>query len=125
MKHHIGTADVERVAEAKTGSKVWVFDSQASLHDESDKYIGRGVWTLREVTGETKQSLLCSGLKFDRKTGSQRDLRGWSAIYIMAGEKDKEDWLWSDRHRHRFIEHMRSIDTAELRRIADLLGWKP
>lgn len=124
-QHDVGTATVDRIADAKVGDVVWLFDTQQALHDAYGKYLGRGVWKLHPIVSETRASFVLNYSKFDRKTGSERARSGHSSTLFIFGEKDKDDYEWRCRHRRSIVNEVESASTETLRRIADVIGWKP
>jgi hypothetical protein len=116
-------ATVSSLSIAKVGDMVWVFDSQAPNYGE---YRGRGAWKLRPVTGETKQSFIIDRCKFDKKTGAQRDLRGFHETLHAYGEVEKENRVWLSENRLSICKAVERVrDVATLEAIADLIGWQP
>lgn len=124
-KHDVGTATVNDLASAKTGDTLWLYESQSSLHDEAGKYLGRGVWRLVKIEGETRVSFTVWSEKFDRATGRARPRNGYTSGNFLAGEVEKVDTLWLSSNRHRLIQHLGRCDATTLRKIADLVGWQP
>jgi len=124
-KHDEGTSSVNCFAEASVGDTVWLFDSQMNLHDQHDRYIGRGVWRLAKVESETRASFVVRGEKFDRKFGFSRPHNGYSTGNLIAGQSEKEDHLWLSANRYHLIKHLERCDAQTLRRVADLVGWAP
>lgn len=124
-QHDVGTATVDRIADAKAGDVVWLFDTQQALHDAYGKYLGRGVWKLRPIVDETRASFILNYSKFDRKTGAERARRGHSSTLFIFGEQDKDDYEWVTRHRHALVSAIYSVDAGTLRRVADVIGRKP
>lgn len=124
-QHDVGTATVDRIADAKVGDVVWLLDTQKALHDAAGKYLGRGVWELRPIDAETRASFIVEYSKFDRKTGHERARSGYSSTRTIFGEQEKEDHEWLYKHRHALIAAIHASDAGTIRRIADVIGWKP
>ncbi|TIX43803.1 MAG: hypothetical protein E5V40_01810 [Mesorhizobium sp.] len=92
------------------------------MYDADRKYIGRGGYTLREVSGENKVSLIIDRAKFDRKTGDQRATGQYSAAYHAYGEVEKADNEWIKANKRRIdVALMACRDAAVYRAIDALL----
>lgn len=115
---------VESLAVAKVGDHVLLFESQRANYING-KYLGRGVWRLSQITEETKQSFILSREKFDRKNGAARSSGGYNTSNVIAGEKERIDYEWS-QYRYkigRMVEDLR--DANKLRQIAEIIGFTP
>lgn len=123
-EHDKGTASVSRLSIAETGDVVWFFEAQQALHIDG-KYAGRGVWKLRHIEGATRASFIINNAKFDRQTGIERPRNGYSSNNRIAGEVERQDIIWRENHRHHLVRHIESLGGADLRRIAEFIGWNP
>lgn len=114
---------VTSLNEASVGSVVWRYESERSRYEDG-KYVGRGVWTAAVLTGESRASFEIGGSKFDRRTGAGRPYRGFSTSDRIAGRHERELFVY-DQARWAIADKVKGIDIELLRRIADMIGWKP
>jgi hypothetical protein len=115
-------ATVDRLTDAAEGSLVWVFNSQASVYEEG-VFMGRGEWKLRDVKEVNRKSITTIHGKFDRVTGKQLGLRGYSASLHAYGQLDYEDKAWRDQHYRRIVRRVEhNPTTAQLKAIFAILG---
>lgn len=115
---------VDRLADAKTGDFVWEFDANLSRY-VNGKYEGRGVFKLARIESETRQSFIINRTKFDRNSGIERVRNGFTSGRHLFGDLDKEDFVWMDENRYRLLAALERCDCSTLRKVADLIGWRP
>lgn len=122
-QHDDGKASAATIALAQVGDMVWVFHSQNNVYDAAGNYLGRGRWVLAPIVAETRQSFLVSSAKFDRITGNQRGTGQYTPTMHIYGEVEKQDHIWTSRHRFAISKQVEACDVATLRKIADLIGY--
>lgn len=117
---------VERLADAKVGDHVWLYDSQQANYVDGE-YQGRGVWRIVEITGENRTSFIVwRGTKFDRRTGEERDTRGFTPSYHIYGAVERENHIWRGRNRAKIAQLVERLDdVAKLKAIAEIVGFEP
>lgn len=119
--HKPEAATVATIAEAKIGDWLWVYDREKPMYDSDRKYIGRGGYTLQQVSEENKVSLIIDRLKFDRKTGKQRATGQYSPNYHAFGETERADNEWLKANRHRIERALMGCNSAAVYRAIDAL----
>ncbi len=52
-----------------------------------------------------------------------------SAIKVNRGDylttQEKEDWVWAKEHRYKISDQVERVDAALLRKVAEVIGYKP
>lgn len=114
---------VNILTEAKVGDAVWLWESQRSRYVDG-KYVGRGTWRIVTIDAETKKSFtVCKTRKFDRKTGGQLGLNGYSESLHIYGEEERQNrrWLSSKSQIARLVDKVRDVET--LKKIAKIVEF--
>jgi hypothetical protein len=125
---------IKRLAEAKVGDWVLLFDEERSRYAESTapgmkrQYLGRGDYASSpvQITGETRTSwLVGKRSKYAKDTGNERSSGGFIGNTIILGEVDKLYREWVARNGHLIRRELESCRDAEkLYQIARMLNLK-
>lgn len=109
----------------KIGDTIWIFDQNRRVYPKGGG-IGKGPiwrehWRPEQIIGETKRSWLVGSewrpIKVDKKEPRQR-------VAFSQEEIDLHEFV--ECHGHRIADAIGRIrDYATLKRIADLIGYKP
>lgn len=114
---------VESLSIAKPGDAVWLYEAERSRYVDG-KYVGRGVWMLKTIEAETRESFMLASGKFDRKTGNKRPRAGYSSGDKIAGRAEREAHKWiAARYRLSDIIN-RTTDIDALKQVADIVGFE-
>lgn len=121
-------AEVKRiaktVAEAQVGEWLWHMEPQRSRYDAAGKYEGRGVWSLVQVSGLTRLSVLTSYDKFDRQSGALRPRSGYGMDPYVAGANERTAGWWLGQASTLADRIKRCCDPETLKAIAFVLGFE-
>lgn len=105
------------MSEIKIGDTLW-----------TNRDHGRSAWISGEIVGETRMSWLVKVVawgepsKVSKKELLESDRRGKTRWFTEAG---KEDYIWARQHRYEIERRVNFATAAQLRQIADILGYKP
>ena len=109
------------MSDISIGSKLWMFDHNRRRYNEKRECIFREHFFEVEIIGETSRSWLI---------GSYRPLKIPKASPWGAGKlytaKMVEDSIYENEHKYKISELIRYKATvAQLRQIAEILGYQP
>lgn len=99
---------------------VWVFDQNRRVYpkDGNGGPIPREHWRKRKVVGETSRSwVLEYGTKVPKKNPH------WGFLF---SETELDEWCWDKENRYKITVWIndRAVNTATLRKVADLIGYR-
>lgn len=115
---------VTKLEEAAVGSIVWLYDMDANRYEEG-QYKGRGVYRVAKIDAETRKSFSILGSKFDRKTGAQIGLGGYSPRKAIMGDAERARKEFLSNHRHELSRQVGFCDDVEaLEKVANAIGYK-
>jgi hypothetical protein len=115
------------MAEIGIGSTVWVFDENHRVYarDANGRAPGgpiyREHWVPVTITSETRVSWVIN--RWDKKLPKKRPAGYRPRYCVSQAEIDEE--CWADDYRYAIVRHVEWCDPATLRKVAELVGYKP
>ena len=115
----------------QVGDTIYRFDQNRRVYDKSrlnGKIIYSEHFVPEAITGETAQSWLIHDAHNDvrwrvnKKTMRTAAKGGWFGYAFFTAEGMSDD-IWRNDHRHKIVSMMSQATTAQLRQIADVLGY--
>lgn len=112
--------------DVKIGSPVWIYDENRREYVDG-KIVHRSHWVKTVIVGETKLSWIIErgDVKLPKKAFALPFGRHNECRWFALSEADIDADVWSHEHRSKIRNRVDFCDVETLRKIAEILRYKP